>query len=98
ALLFGGLFGLGLGLGGLRLHLGCGLLRGRLLRLFGRRRRALALLLNLRDGLAAQPRDRAAGSLDLLARALREAVRGDRELLGQVALAEDLHVDARRAD
>src|SRR4051794_24107287 len=34
-----------------------------------------------------------AGALDLLPRRLREAVRVDRELLRQIALAEDLHGD-----
>src|SRR5438128_1043304 len=41
---------------------------------------------------------RASSLLDLLSRARRDCVRDDRELRRQVALAEDLHVLARRAD
>src|SRR5437764_88425 len=55
-------------------------------------------LLDARDRLAAQPGDRAAGGLDLLARSVREAVRRDGELLRQLALAEDLDVHAEGAD
>src|SRR5436305_8540340 len=63
-------------------------LRLRLLRLCG------ALLL-LRDGLAAQEGDAAAGLLDLRARARGERVRGHAQLLRQLALAQDLHVGSR---
>ena len=48
--------------------------------------------------LAAEPGDRAAGRLDLLARGRREAVRRDGQLLRQLAVAEDLDVDARVPD
>ena len=45
-----------------------------------------------------QPGDAAARGLDLLDRALRERVRGDEELHGEVAVAEDLHVAVQVAD
>ena len=52
----------------------------------------------LRLRLAAEPGDRPAGLLDLLARARREEMRRDGELLRQVAVAEDLDVEARVPD
>ena len=45
-----------------------------------------------------EERERAAGGLDLLARGRRGAVHGDRELLRELAVAEQLHVLAHRAD
>src|SRR5262249_36116945 len=48
--------------------------------------------------LTAQPYNLAASFLDLLACGLREAVRRDRELLGQLALAENLDVDPGAAN
>src|SRR5207253_358431 len=76
-LLLGLLGGLGLSRS---LGLGLGLGR-RLLGLVGRDRRRLPPLDLLGNGFPAQPGDRAAGALDLLAGALREAVRRDGELL-----------------
>src|SRR5262249_59111406 len=45
-----------------------------------------------RLGLAAEPGDRPAGLLDLLARRLGEVVRAHSALLGELPLAEDLQV------
>ena len=63
-----------------------------------RRRPARLVLLLLALDRLAEARDGAARSLDLLDRRLRERVRGDGELLRELALAEDLHVDGELRD
>src|SRR5712692_8707448 len=74
-------------------------LRRLLLRLlFGGDRLRLALPHDLRLRLAAQPGDRPARLLDLLAGGLGEGVRRDRELLPQLSVAEALQVEAGVAD
>src|SRR5262249_28380250 len=76
-----------------------GLGRRLLSRLFGRwSGPLLAALGRPRLRLAAEPRDRAARALDLLARAGGEEVRGHGQLLRQVTVAEDLDVESRVPD
>src|SRR6266542_5284586 len=80
-------------------NLGFLFLGGRLLGRGLRGRAALRLSFQSLGGRRlAQQRHRAAGSFDLLAGARRARVRDDGPLRGEVAVAEDLDVLARRAD
>ena len=63
-----------------------------------RRAARRGVLLDLAHLRLLEQRQRAAGRLDLLARGRRGAVHGDRELLRELADAEQLHVLAHRAD